>query len=166
MITLTIDGRSAVVPDGATILEAAESLDIKIPTLCFLKELLPITSCMLCVVKVEGRRNLLPACATRAEEGMIIKNNDPDVTSARRACLELLLSDHVGDCMGPCQIACPAGMNIPEMIRHMAAGLYGKAIDTIREHLALPAVTGYICPAPCEKACRRGKVVTGLFYPA
>jgi ferredoxin len=158
MINLTIDGRSAVVPDGSTILEAAESLDIKIPTLCFLRELLPITSCMLCVVKVEGRRNLLPACATRVEEGMAVKNDDPDVTSARLTALELLLSDHVGDCMGPCQVACPADMNIPEMIRFMAAGRYDKAIVTVKEHLALPAVTGYICPAPCEKACRRGQI--------
>jgi ferredoxin len=158
MITLTIDGKPAQVPEGTTILDAAESLGIKIPTLCFIKDLLPITSCMLCIVKVEGRKNLVPACATKAEEGMVVFNNDPDVISARRTALELLLSDHVGDCMGPCQVACPAGMNIPEMIRYMAAGKYDKAIETIKDHIALPAVTGYICPAPCEKACRRGQV--------
>lgn len=158
MINLTIDGKSIQVPEGATILEAAESLGIKIPTLCFLKEFQPITSCMLCVVKVEGRENLLPACATRVEEGMVVFNDDPDVTSARRTALELLLSDHVGDCIGPCQVACPAGMDIPLMIRHVAAGRYDRAIETIKEHIALPAVTGYICPAPCEKACRRGQL--------
>ncbi len=158
MISITIDGKSTQVPEGTTILDAAESIGIKIPTLCYLKDLLPITSCMLCVVKVEGRRNLLPSCATRAEEGMVIFNDDPDVTLARRTALELLLSDHVGDCIGPCQAACPAGMNIPEMMRFMAAGRYDRAIETIKEHLVLPAVTGYICPAPCEKACRRGQV--------
>ena len=158
MINITIDGKSTQVPEGTTILDAAESIGIKIPTLCYLKDLLPLTSCMLCVVKVEGRRNLLPSCATRAEEGMVIFNDDPDVKLARRTALELLLSDHVGDCMGPCQVACPAGMNIPEMMRFMAAGHYDRAIETIKEHLALPAVTGYICPAPCEKACRRGQV--------
>ena len=158
MINLTIDGRSIQVPEGTTILEAAESLDIKIPTLCFLKDILPITSCMLCVVKIEGRRNLLPACATRAEEGMVVFSDDPDVIFARRTALELLLSDHVGDCMGPCQVACPAGMDIPKMLRHMTAGRYDRAVETIKEHIALPAVTGYICPAPCEKACRRGQV--------
>ena len=158
MINLTIDNKPIQVSEGTTILEAAESAGIKIPTLCYIKDLLPLTSCMLCVVKVEGRRNLLPACATRVEEGMAVKNDDQDVTLARRTALELLLSDHVGDCMGPCQVACPAGMNIPEMLRHMAAGRYDKAIETIKENLALPAVTGYICPAPCEKACRRGQV--------
>ena len=158
MINLIIDGKSIRVPEGSTILEAANSLGIKIPTLCFLKELQPITSCMLCVVKVEGRKNLLPACATRAEEGMVVINDDPVVTSARRTALELLLSDHAGDCMGPCQVACPAGMDIPQMLRYMADGRYNKAIKIIKEHLALPAVTGYICPAPCEKACRRGQL--------
>ena len=158
MVNITIDGKSIQVPEGATILDAAESVGIKIPTLCFLKDLLPITSCMLCVVKVEGRNNLLPACATRVEEGMIVFNDDQTVTSARRTALELLLSDHAGDCIGPCQVACPAGMDIPQMIRYMASGQYDKAIKTIKEHIALPAVTGYICPAPCEKACRRGQV--------
>jgi hypothetical protein len=158
MPNLTIDGKSVLVPEGATILDAAQALGIEIPTLCFLKELLPLTSCMICVVKVEGRKNLLPACGTKAQEGMVVLNNDPDVAAARRTALELLLSDHVGDCMGPCQIACPAGMDIPRMIRHIAAGHYDKAIEVIKKDIALPAVAGYICPAPCEKACRRGQI--------
>ena len=66
MPNLTIDGKSINAPEGATILEAASELGIKIPTLCYFKEISPITSCMLCVVKVAGRENLLPACATRA----------------------------------------------------------------------------------------------------
>ena len=158
MINLTIDGKPIQVPEGTTILEAAGKLDIKIPTLCYIKDTLPITSCMLCVVRVEGRKNLFPACATRVEEGMAVINDDPAVTLARRTALELLLSDHAGDCMGPCQVACPAGMDIPEMLRLMAAGKYEEAIRAIKEHIALPAVTGYICPAPCEKACRRGQI--------
>jgi len=158
MPNLTIDGKPVQVPEGSTILDAAEALDIKIPTLCFIKDALPITSCMLCVVRVEGRKNLLPACATAVEEGMIVINDSEEVTSARRTALELLLSDHAGDCMGPCQVACPAGMDIPEMIRQVAGGRYDMAIKTIKEHIALPAVTGYICPAPCEKACRRGQI--------
>ncbi len=158
MINLTIDGKPVKAPEGATILDAAESLGIKIPTLCFIKDAHPNTSCMLCVVKVEGRKTLLPACATIVEEGMEVKNDDPAVTSARCTALELLLSDHMGDCVGPCQVACPAGMDIPEMLRQAAGGLYDMAIETIKEHIALPAVTGYICPAPCEKACRRGQI--------
>lgn len=158
MINLTIDGKSIHVAEGSTILDAAQDLGISIPTLCFLKEILPLTSCMICVVKVVGRKNLLPACATKVEEGMVVINDDPDVTKARRTALELLLSDHVGDCVGPCQIACPAGMDIPNMVRHIEAGHYDKAIEIIKRDIALPAVTGHICPAPCEKGCRRGKV--------
>ena len=158
MPNLTIDGKSIQVPEGATILDAAQLLGIEIPTLCFLKEISPLTSCMVCVVKVEGRKNLLPACGTKAQEGMVVLNDDPEVTAARRTALELLLSDHVGDCMGPCRIACPAGMDISGMIRHISAGRYYKAIEVIREDIALPAVAGYICSAPCEKACRRGQI--------
>lgn len=158
MPNITIDNKSIHVPEGATILDAAKGLGIEIPTLCFLKEIPPITSCMVCVVKVEGYKNLVPACGTRVQEGMVVLNDNPEVTKARRTALELLLSDHVGDCMGPCQVACPANMDIPRMIRYIAAGQYDKAIAVIKEDIALPAVTAYICPAPCEKACRRGQV--------
>jgi ferredoxin len=158
MPNITIDNKSIHVPEGATILDAALALGIEIPTLCFLKELPPLTSCMVCVVKVEGRKGLLPACGTRVQEGMAVLSDDPDVATARRTALELLLSDHAGDCMGPCQIACPAGMDIPRMIRHIAEGHYDKAIEIVKEDIALPAVAGHICPAPCEKACRRGQI--------
>lgn len=158
MPNLTIDGRSINVPEGVTILDAAQALDIEIPTLCFLKGSSPLTSCMVCVVKLEGRNNLLPACGTKVQDGMVVLNDDPVVATARRTALELLLSDHVGDCMGPCQIACPAGMDIPRMIRHIAAGRYDKAIEIVKEDIAMPSVAGHICPAPCEKACRRGQI--------
>lgn len=158
MPNLTLDGKSVTVEEGATLLDAAHALGVAIPTLCHLKEMSPLTSCMVCVVKVEGRRNLLPACAARAEEGMVVFSDHPEVTTARRTALELLLSDHVGDCLGPCQVACPAGMDIPRMLRSMSEGRYDKAIEIIKQDIALPAVTGYICPAPCEKACRRGQV--------
>ena len=158
MPNLTIDGISVHMPEGATILDAAQALGIHIPTLCFLKDLSPLTSCMVCVVAVAGRKNLLPACATGVQEGMVVLTDNPDVCAARRTALELLLSDHAGDCTGPCQVACPAGMDIPNMIRHIAEGRFDRAIEIIKADIALPAVAGYICPAPCEKACRRGQV--------
>ena len=158
MPKLTIDEKPVSVPEGATILDAARVLGIDIPTLCYLKAFPPSTSCMICVVRVSGQDKLLPACGTEAQEGMAVKSDDPEVAEARRTALELLLSDHVGDCMGPCQVACPAGMDIPRMTRHLAAGQYDKAIEVVKAHIALPAVTGRICPAPCEKACRRAQV--------
>jgi len=97
MPKLFIDNREVEVDNGATILNAAEKLGIEIPTMCFLKDYKPSTSCMVCVVKVDGLANLVPACGTIAEDGMRIESNSDQVHQARKAALELLLSDHLGD---------------------------------------------------------------------
>jgi ferredoxin len=155
MPVLTIDNREVEVADGSTILDAAEKLGIEIPTMCFLKGHKPSTSCMVCAVKVEGLNGLVPACGTVAADGMQVRTDSDHVREARKAALELLLSDHLGDCMGPCQITCPARMNIPLMIRQIAAGKLSDAIATVKKDIALPAVLGRICPKPCERSCRR-----------
>ncbi|MBN1506128.1 MAG: (2Fe-2S)-binding protein [Sedimentisphaerales bacterium] len=155
MARITIDGREVEVSDGATILEAAEKLGITIPTMCHLHGHDATTSCMVCVVKVAGANGLVPACGALARDGMRVESDCPEVRDARKAAIELLLSDHVGDCAGPCQMGCPAHMNIPQMIRQIAAGDLKGAIATVKRDIALPAVLGRICPAPCEKACRR-----------
>ena len=149
MPTLRIDNREIEIADGSTILDAAAKLAIEIPTMCFLRTLKPSTSCMLCLVKVLGRDDLLPSCGTLAEQGMDVQTDTEEIRQARRMALELLLSDHVGDCLGPCQPACPAKMNIPLMLRQIAAAQYPQAIATIKRDIALPAVLGRICPAPC-----------------
>ena len=155
MPKLFIDNREVEVDKGATILDAAGKLGIEIPTMCFLKDYKPSTSCMVCVVKVNGLDNLVPACGTVVKDGMRVESNSEEVRQARKAALELLLSDHVGDCLGPCQVICPARMNIPLMIRQIAAGKFREAIATVKKDIALPAVLGRICPKPCEKGCRR-----------
>jgi ferredoxin len=156
MPKLFIDNREVEVIEGATILDAAGKLGIEIPTMCFLKDYKPSTSCMVCVVKVEGVASLVPACGTVAAEGMRVESSSEPVYQARKAALELLLSDHLGDCLGPCQVICPADMNIPLMIRQIAAGKLRDAIETVKKDIALPAVLGRICPKPCERGCRRG----------
>ena len=103
-ITLKIDNREISVPKGTTILEAARELGIDIPTLCYmnLKDLCiknAPASCRLCVVEVEGRKNLAPSCATRCENGMNVHTNTIRVLNARRTVLELMLSDHPSDCL-------------------------------------------------------------------
>ncbi len=155
MPRITIDGREVEVDAGATILDAAEKLGIEIPTMCHLRGHEATTSCMVCVVKVVGANGLVPACGTPVRDGMKVENASEEVFEARKAALELLLSDHVGDCMGPCMMACPAHMNIPLMIRQIAAGQLPEAIVTVKRDIALPAVLGRICPAPCENVCRR-----------
>ncbi|MBN2269481.1 MAG: (2Fe-2S)-binding protein, partial [Sedimentisphaerales bacterium] len=87
MPKLTIDNREVEVPAGATILDAAAKLGIEIPTLCFLKDLEPSTSCMVCVVKIAGLPSLVPACATVATDGMQIESDSEQVRDARKAAL-------------------------------------------------------------------------------
>jgi NADPH-dependent glutamate synthase beta subunit-like oxidoreductase/ferredoxin len=113
---------------------------------------------MVCVVKVDSRAVLLPACGTLAQDGMSVESDCQEVHQARKTALELLLSDHVGDCLGPCHTICPAQMNIPLMIRQIAAGKLRDAIETVKKDIALPAVLGRICPKPCERGCRRAAI--------
>jgi len=104
LIKLTIDNRTVEVEKGTTIYHAAKKLDITIPTLCYmnLKDLNiehKPGGCRICVVEVEGRRNLAPACATECYEGMVVKTHSVRVLNARRTVLELIISDHPFDCL-------------------------------------------------------------------
>ena len=155
MPRLTIDNREMDAPDETTVLEAARALGIDIPTLCHRAGCEPQTSCLVCVVKINGNARLAPACATKVSEGMCVESESDEVRLARRTALELLLSDHLGDCLAPCFFTCPAEMDIPVMLRQIASGDLSGAIATVKRDIALPAILGRICPAPCEKACRR-----------
>ena len=151
-----LDDKHVPFEPGETLLQASLKAGIHIPTLCYLEGLPPQTSCFLCVVRVNGMQRLLPSCATKAEEGMEVQNNTPDVLESRRTAIELLLSDHLGDCIAPCQEICPAHMNMPLMNRQIARGDFREALITVKEDIALPAILGRICPELCEKGCRRG----------
>lgn len=155
MPKLTIDDREVEVPAGATVLEAARKLGIDIPTLCFLEGYRPSTSCQVCIVRLRGTPRIVPSCATQAVEGMAIESETPEIRHLRRTALELLLSDHVGDCFAPCFFACPAHMDVPKMLREISVEDLRHAIATVKEDIALPAVLGRVCPKPCEKGCRR-----------
>ncbi len=155
-VRLMVDNRAVEVEEGATILDAARKLGIEIPTLCHLDDLPPASSCLMCAVRVSNRRNLIPSCTAPAEEGMTVTATSDEILAARKTALELLLSDHVGDCVAPCTLACPAGMDIPAMIRHIRDGRYEKALAVIRDRIPLPGVLGRICPRFCERICRRG----------
>lgn len=98
MVTLTIDGIKAEVPRNMTVLEAARSIGIKIPTLCFLKGVNEIGACRMCIVEVKGARSLQTACVLPVSEGMEVRTNTPVVRESRKVTLELLLSDHNLEC--------------------------------------------------------------------
>lgn len=99
MINLTINGKNVVAPDGCTIMEAAKYNQIQIPGLCHLENIHSIGSCRICVVEVEGAKNLQASCITKAKDGMNIKTNSARVKKARKVLYELLLSDHNRDCL-------------------------------------------------------------------
>lgn len=94
MFDFTIDGRTVAVEEGTTILEAARSADIHIPTLCYLKGVSNIGSCRLCVVEVEGVAGLVASCNTKARPGMIVRTRSEAIDSARRTALQLIIADH------------------------------------------------------------------------
>ena len=98
MVKLIIDGREVNVPENTTILEAAASVGIKIPTLCYLKNLNEIGACRICMVEIEGYEKLFTACNNPVREGMVIRTNSRKVWKVRRNNLQLLLSQHDVNC--------------------------------------------------------------------
>jgi len=98
-VTLTINGGQITVPQGSTILNAAQKMGVFIPTLCYDPELTIDGSCRMCVVEVKGARTLMISCATAATEGMVVETESPAVIEARKTILELLLANHPLDCL-------------------------------------------------------------------
>ena len=159
-LRIRINGKERKVVPEATLLEVLEKEGISVPTMCFLKDSEPFPTCMICVVKDRESGNLIPSCSTRVAEGMNIDTEDDEIAEARKTALELLLSDHVGECIAPCQNGCPAYMDIPAVNRLLEKGSYDEALRVVTEDIALPAILGRICPAPCERGCRRKSIDT------
>lgn len=155
MPTLTVDGIAVSVPEGSTIMAAARAAGIEIPALCHVPGIHPLTSCMVCVVMDTNRGRLLPSCSAPAEDGMSIDSTCPEVVEARRDVLEMLLSEHVGDCEAPCRQICPASLNVSGMMARIALGDLEGAARIARDCLTLPATLGYVCSAPCQRGCHR-----------
>ena len=99
MLNLTINGKPCAVPEGTTILEAARTVGIDIPSLCYLKDVNDLGSCRLCLVEAAGYERLLPACRTRAVEGMAVETETERLAAHRRTMLRLILSNHRSACM-------------------------------------------------------------------
>jgi len=158
MVKLKINNKEIQIEEGTSVMKAAQQLGIDIPNLCWHDELEHFTSCMLCMVKDRSTGKLLPSCSVKALEGMDIVTDEEEVSESRKMALELLLSEHTGDCEAPCQVACPAHMNIPLMNRLIAAGKFDESLEIVKRDIVLPAVLGRICPAPCEGACHRKTV--------
>ncbi|MBM7622580.1 NADH-dependent [FeFe] hydrogenase, group A6 [Sporohalobacter salinus] len=106
MVSITVDGQEVEVKEGATVLDAAEKLNIDIPTLCYLEDLNEPGSCRVCLVEIEGEENYQPSCVYNVTDGLEVRTNTPGVIEARKKMIELLLSDHPFDCL-----TCAANQN-------------------------------------------------------
>ena len=154
-IKLTINGKVCVGQKGQTILEIAEANGIFIPTLCHLANVKHYGACGVCVVEGEGLPKLMRACSTMAADGWVINTESKRVVQARKVALELLMSDHDGDCKGPCGLNCPAHTDVQGYVKQIALGNDTEAVKIIKEKIPLPASIGRVCPHPCEDHCRR-----------
>lgn len=154
-LRVNINGRELTGHTGQTILELARENNIYIPTLCFSGDLEIYASCGLCLVEVEGMPRLVRACATAIADGMVIQTENEKIRKARKLALELILSDHSGDCRGPCVLACPANCDAQGYVALVANGQYREALKLVKEFMPFPSSIGRVCPAPCEENCRR-----------
>ena len=157
-IKLIIDGKEIEAEKGTTILRCAKDNGIEIPTLCYHENVALYGACGICTVEAEGMPKLLRACSQKVQEGMVIHTDSERVKKSRKIALELLMSDHTGDCLGPCRLNCPAGTDCQGYIKLIAEGKFREAVELIKEKLPLPASIGRVCPHPCETACRRQMV--------
>ena len=157
-IKLIINGKECVGQKGQTILQIAVANGIFIPTLCHLAKVKNYGACGVCVVEGEGLPKLMRACSTVAADGWKINTESKRVVQARKVALELLMSDHDGDCKGPCHLGCPAHTDVQGYVKQIALGNDREAVRIIKDKIPLPASVGRVCPHPCENDCRRALV--------
>ena len=139
MVTLTIDRKTVTVPEGTTILDAARSVQLDIPTLCYLKDLNEIGACRLCIVEVEGHERLVPSCNNVVSEGMVIYTNSPRVREARRVNLRLLLSQHDTKCT---QCTRSGNCKLQDLCNdyNLLGDHYIKDLRPVAEHFDTPVI--------------------------
>ena len=155
-IKLTINGKEVLSDPGKTILQVVHENKIdKIPTLCHDGRIEPYGSCFLCVVEIEGVNRLVASCCTPIANGMKIHTDSEQIRNSRKTALELLLSNHYADCIGPCINNCPAHVDAQGYIALISMGKYEEALALIKEKNPLPLSIGRVCVRDCEVSCRR-----------
>jgi len=155
-VSFELDGRIMTTRAGRTIAEAASDADRPIDTLCANRRHRDCSRCMVCAVYLPEREAFAPACTEMAGEGMHVESESGRVADFRRTVVELLLSEHHGDCAAPCHRACPAGFDIPRFLEMLNVG----ATDDARIMISVAPPPCAACDARCERACRR-KVFAG-----
>jgi formate dehydrogenase major subunit len=144
MYDITVDGRALTGRPGQTILQVCRENGIEIPTLCYDERAEIYGGCGLCVVEIDGNNKLLKACATEISDKMSVRTDTARVRESRKTNLELLLSNHTGDCRAPCHLNCPAGTDCQGYVGLIANGEHEAAIRLIKEKIPLPASIGRV----------------------
>ncbi|MEG2076536.1 MAG: 2Fe-2S iron-sulfur cluster-binding protein, partial [Victivallaceae bacterium] len=124
-----LDGKTVSAEKGQTIVEIARANGIEIPTLCSSKKISKTTSCFVCIVKDVKSGRFLPSCSACPAPGQEIDASGSEVRTMRQTALNLLLSEHNGDCEAPCTVACPAHANVEEYVR---AGRKGEFLESLK----------------------------------
>lgn len=143
---------------GELLIHTAQKYGIEIPSLCHNDKVKSYGACGVCVVENAKGGKLMRSCSTEVGpqfEGMEIYTETPRVIQARKIAIELLMTDHTGDCRPPCMLECPAHTDCQGYVGLIANGFTEEAVRLIMEKIPLPASIGRVCPHPCEKACRR-----------
>ena len=153
MVKVIVDGREFDLPGDEPILSGLRKQGEHMPGMCLNPELDPFGSCRLCLIDVKGRK--ITACSTLPSEGMELTTISPEISGLRKTALELMLSDHYGDCVGPCQKGCPAHSDVQGYLALIANGRIHEAVKLMKDRYILPATLGRVCPAFCEEECRR-----------
>ncbi|MFW5907210.1 MAG: FAD-dependent oxidoreductase [Candidatus Natronoplasma sp.] len=160
-ITITINGKEYETKPGKKVLDVCRENDIFIPTLCeieYIEE--PFGGCRVCLAEVKTDRGteVTTTCDTPISDGMEITTDTKEVQKGRKMALELLLSEHTGDCVAPCSLECPASTDCQGYIAHIANGRPKEAAKLIKQQTPLAIALGRACFAPCEDECRREMV--------
>lgn len=164
---VTINNKECWANPGETILTVAEREGIQIPTLCYLKGFSPTGSCRVCVVEVEGQRNLIPSCAYPVSEGMVVQTNSPQVRRARKTIVELLIANHPQDCLtcvrnGNCELQDLAAQYGVRDVRY-AGEIRGGKIDVASPSIERDPEKCILC-GRCVRVCHETQNVGAIDF--
>ncbi len=150
---IEIDSKKIEVDANNTIFEAAKSAGIDIPLLCNATKKSHRAGCMICAVYDVGENKFLPSCEAKVRANMRLESQSEMVFNLRKNSLLLLLEEHKGDCIAPCQRACPYGFDIPKFLENLTA----KKIDAAKKMLETPP-NCEACAGLCQKVCRKNLI--------